>query len=748
MNYGKKGSKKRQAELTSKGIMYGKKMRVIFCKVLLVCCFAVAIIGGSLGFGVYKGILDSAPSIDDIDATPTGYLTTVLDNQGNEIATLVASGSNRKNVTIDEIPINLQHAFVALEDSRFYEHNGIDLTGIIRAGVTGIASGGNFSQGASTITQQLLKNTVFTEWTSETSFIDKLERKIQEQYLAVQLEKKVSKNWIMENYLNAINLGQNTLGVAVASERYFGKDVSELTLSECAVLAAITQNPSRFNPISNPEKNAERRMKVLNNMLDQGFISQSEYDEAVADNVYDRIQLVNVELQDNGINSYFIDELTDQVIRDLVEQKGYTETQAYKTLYQSGLTIYSTQDMDIQNIADEEVNNQDNYTSSPKVSFSYRVSIRSTDGSVKNYSEQTMLSYYKNKDNPNFKSTNYSINFASEEDADAAIEQYKADIMQEGDEIVDGSETVIYTLQPQASLTVIDQSTGEVKAIVGGRGDKTASKTLNRATDTTRQPGSTFKILAAYSAALDAGGLTLASVQDDAPYTYAGANGKSVNNYDRRYRGFTTLREAITDSINIVTVKTLAQAGVSLGWQYVQEYGFTTVDSRDMNEALAYVREMGAPIVVKADGLALGKGVVVAQTVVEAEAAICSMMGDKKFGEAGARVVIEECMTGPEVSVLCFTDGKHLSPMLSSQDHKRAYNNDEGPNTGGMGAFAPSPKYTPEIAQVCMDTIFRPTVEAMAAEGRPFQGCLYFGLMLTPDGPKVVEYNSRKPSPC
>ena len=149
MNYGKKGSKKRQAELTSKGIMYGKKMRVIFCKVLLVCCFAVAIIGGSLGFGVYKGILDSAPSIDDIDATPTGYLTTVLDNQGNEIATLVASGSNRKNVTIDEIPINLQHAFVALEDSRFYEHNGIDLTGIIRAGVTGIASGGNFSQGAS-----------------------------------------------------------------------------------------------------------------------------------------------------------------------------------------------------------------------------------------------------------------------------------------------------------------------------------------------------------------------------------------------------------------------------------------------------------------------------------------------------------------------------------------------------------------------------------------------------------------------
>ena len=190
----------------------------------------------------------------------------------------------------------------------------------------------------------------------------------------------------------------------------------------------------------------------------------------------------------------------------------------------------------------------------------------------------------------------------------------------------------------------------------------------------------------------------------------------------------------------------IIEASKSFSKNLMKQYGIPTAKYEiftDMNEALAYVREMGAPIVVKADGLALGKGVVVAQTVVEAEAAICSMMGDKKFGEAGARVVIEECMTGPEGSVLCFTDGKHLSPMLSSQDHKRAYNNDEGPNTGGMGAFAPSPKYTPEIAQVCMDTIFRPTVEAMAAEGRPFQGCLYFGLMLTPDGPKVVEYNSR-----
>ena len=582
MNYGKKSTQKREKELTSKSTMIRKKFYVIFCKSLLICVFAVMVIGACSGVGVIRGIIASAPTIDDIVATPTGFLSTVLDANGNQTATLVASGSNRRAVTIDEIPKNLQHAFVAIEDERFYDHNGIDVTGIIRAGVKGVASGFHFSEGASTITQQLLKNTVFTSWTSESSMADKFERKFQEQYLALQLEKVVDKDWILENYLNAINLGQNTLGVGVASERYFGKDVSDLTLSECAVLAAITQNPSKYNPITNPQENAKRRMKVLNNMKDQGYISQDEYDEAVADNVYDRIQLVNIESETNSINSYFVDELTDQVIQDLVEQKGYTETQAYKALYQGGLTIYSTQDPEIQAICDDEVNNLDNYPSAPKVSFSYRLSIRSADGSISNYSEQTMLSYYQSSNK------SFSINFNSEEEAADAIEQYKTDIMKDGDTIVNGSETVTYTLQPQAALTIIDQSTGNVKALVGGRGDKTANKTLNRAADTTRQPGSTFKIIAAYAPALDAGGLTLASVQDDAPYNYGSGQGGAVNNYDNRYRGFTTLREAITNSINVVTVKTLAQIGPSLGYDYICDFGITTVGlDESSNETLA-----------------------------------------------------------------------------------------------------------------------------------------------------------------
>ena len=180
--------------------------------------------------------------------------------------------------------------------------------------------------------------------------------------------------------------------------------------------------------------------------------------------------------------------------------------------------------------------------------------------------------------------------------------------------------------------------------------------------------------------------------------------------------------------------------------ELMKKYGIPTADYAvftDKEQALSYVEKQGAPIVVKCDGLALGKGVVVAQTLDEAKEAVVNMMENKAFGEAGAKVVIEECMTGPEVTVLAFTDGKTIVPMPSSQDHKRAYDGDQGPNTGGMGAISPCPNYTPELSKVCMDTIFLPTVKALNAEGRTFQGVIYFGMMLTPKGPKVVEYNAR-----
>ena len=178
----------------------------------------------------------------------------------------------------------------------------------------------------------------------------------------------------------------------------------------------------------------------------------------------------------------------------------------------------------------------------------------------------------------------------------------------------------------------------------------------------------------------------------------------------------------------------------------MKKYGIPTARYEtfsDPESACAYLETVGLPIVVKADGLALGKGVVIAKTREEAKAAVHALMEDKVFGASGDRVVIEEFLTGPEVSVLCFTDGVTVKPMVSSMDHKRAGDGDTGPNTGGMGTVAPNPYYTPAIAETCRETIFLPTVRAMAAEGRPFRGCLYFGLMLTANGPKVIEYNCR-----
>ena len=179
----------------------------------------------------------------------------------------------------------------------------------------------------------------------------------------------------------------------------------------------------------------------------------------------------------------------------------------------------------------------------------------------------------------------------------------------------------------------------------------------------------------------------------------------------------------------------------------MKKYGIPTAEYEVFDnsaDAIAYVKDNNiAPVVVKADGLALGKGVIIAQTVEDSEKAILSIMEDKKFGESGNKVVIEEFLTGPEVSVLSFTDGKTVKPMVSSKDHKRALDGDKGLNTGGMGTISPNPYYTDELAEECMETIFKPTIAAMEKEGRVFKGCLYFGLMMTPKGPKVIEYNAR-----
>ena len=569
MNFGKRATNKKRNALTSRSTMIGRKAHVSLLRVIFLSLLAILVIGACAGLGAFKGLLDSAPDIDDVNIVPVGEATFVYDANGNQLQKLTAPNSNRMPVTLDKIPKDLQNAVVAIEDERFYEHNGIDIRGILRAGAKGILNGGNFSEGASTITQQLLKNNVFTGWTNE-STVQRFTRKIQEQYLALQLEKHTSKKVILENYLNTINLGNGNYGVQAAAQDYFGKDVSELTLSECTVIAGISQNPTRFNPAVNPEENTKRRVMVLDHMLDQEYISKEQYDECLADNVYERIQQVAQQQQEeeNKVYSYFIDELTEQVVKDLQEQRGYTESQAYNALYSGGLRIYTTQDPIIQQICDEEYANPNNFPAGSQVLLDYRLTVKHPNGEQENYSKEMLQDYFIQNENQNF-----TLLFNSQEDAQAHVDAYKASILADGSQVV--AEVANFIPQPQSSICIIDQYTGYVKAIVGGRGQKSSSLTLNRATNTLRQPGSTFKPLATFAAALNEGGMTLADTFEDTPYKYK--DGTPLYNYDHAYHGTVSIRTAIQESYNIPTVKAMEKITPALGVDYLKKFGFTSI---------------------------------------------------------------------------------------------------------------------------------------------------------------------------
>ncbi len=588
MDYSKRGIENKQHYIKSTSRRLISKTRITLFRLCIVAFLALAIIGCFAGFGYIKGVVDSAPDISQINVVPTGFTTTVYDKEGNAIENLIGAQANRVYVSLKDLPEHVKHAFISVEDERFYEHNGIDVRGILRAGVTGLTSG-NFSEGGSTITQQLIKNQVF-DGGRETTFIEKLERKIQEQFLAVQLENRLDKEMILEYYLNTINLGSGTYGIQTASKRYFNKDAKDLTLSESAVIAAIAQTPVYRNPISYPENNEKRRNEILDEMLDQEYCSQEEYDKAMADEVYSRIQSVNEELDTSSYYSYFVDELIEQVMDDLQSELGYTQAQASTLLYSGGLSIYTTQDSTIQDICDEIFADEANF---PEIGTSfyeltYALSIQKNDAekTTIHYHGNDLLEYYKDYADPeglyvNDNGSKFSLLFTDKKDMQAKIDAFREAKLEEGDIIL--GEKVDMTLQPQISFVVMDQHTGEVVAIEGGRGEKTGNRTLNRATNTVRQPGSTFKVLSTYLPALDTVGLTLADVQDDAgPYYYPGTK-KEVNNWTstKKYEGLSTLRKGIYDSMNIVTVKNFVKVTPEVGYDYLLKLGFTSlVDSR------------------------------------------------------------------------------------------------------------------------------------------------------------------------
>ena len=483
MNYGKKKASQRQKKITSKSTMQGKRVGVRLFKAFLLCLLFVGI-AGVVGGGVFvKKILDNTPEVSPADVKPSGYTTFVYADDGKtEIQRFVASGANRVYKTLDEIPADLQHAFIAIEDERFYDHNGIDLQGIARAAMVGLTSG-NFSEGASTLTQQLIKNNVFPEFTEEKTFYDRLQRKIQEQFLALEIEKQMSKEEILEAYLNTINLGQNSLGVQSAAQRYFAKDVSELTLSESAVIAGITQSPSGYNPVTNPEANAKRRQKVLDNMLDQGYISQEEYDQAVAEELHfvgvNSSSSEDAPVEAENLYSWYEEVVISDVWDDLQKEYNYSDQVVSLMLSKGGLRIYTCIDPEVQAQAE---------------------------------------AVYEDESNLNYTS---------------------------------GSQRL------QSAITIIDNETGDVAAVVGRIGEKEINRGFNLATNAKRQPGSSIKPLTAYSPALEMGLITPYTVLPDYPYQVMGGSAWPVN-VDGRYRGQTTVLEAVKQSFNTVAVRTVA----------------------------------------------------------------------------------------------------------------------------------------------------------------------------------------------
>lgn len=561
MNYSNDSRNKTEKTTKNKSKQTKKKGKVtafrIIVMVIIIGLFATV----GAGLGIFIGIIKSAPDVTSIDLKPQGnYTSFVYDDEGTEIARFDPA-DNREYAKLSEIPLNLQHAVIATEDERFYDHNGIDIKGIFRAIATNLKNR-NFSEGASTITQQLIKNNVLKDSSK------KITRKVQEQYLAIEVEKLYDKDKILEYYLNTIGLSQGVSGVQAASKRYFGKDVSELSLTECVVIAVITQWPNHYDPINHPDNNWEKVQVVLQKMEDQGFITAEEHANALLENPYDNIQEVHNEYQSKSTRSYFVDALFNQLVIDLQEQLGCTEADAKKKIYGGGLRIYSTVNSEMQAIADKYIDDDSQYPENLyKIQFTYSVVGKKADGtSFEHNAPQVVLNN------------------------DSEIEAYKEQKKQEWG--ITSQDTVTeYELkqpQPQAAFVLSDYKTGQIKALSGGRGDKT-NLGFNYATQAKRQPGSTFKILAAYAPALDTGKLSPGSLLVNEAVSYKQWDGTSWSpkNWDNNYSGTYTVREAIANSMNVLAVKTLDSVGINTAFDYLERFGFTTLSENDKVLALA-----------------------------------------------------------------------------------------------------------------------------------------------------------------
>lgn len=498
---------------------------IVFLSIILI--FALFIAGCAIA--IFSGCAGDlgALHLDEIDLSLnlSSYVYCVDSDTGEYVEyERIYGEDNRVWVGLENIPKHVQQAAVAIEDERFYDHNGVDIMSTLKA-TAGYVFKSSTARGGSTITQQLVKNLTGDSEKNIT-------RKIQEMARAIKLEKELSKDEILELYLNTIYLSQGCNGIQSASKFYFGKNTSELTIAEAACLVGITQYPTLYDPLINPDKNREKQKLVLNKMLELDFISQAEYDEAVSQ------ELVFVGEKSSGISkqSYFVDQIIEEVLSDLQKEYGYTEAVAANLLYNGGLKIYSTVDSDIQKIAEDIFSDSNNLASGPNGT-------------------------------------------------------------------------------PQASMCVMDPYTGEVKAIIGGFGEKEGSRTKRRATDNKnfpRQPGSTIKPISVYGPAIEKGLIGPGDIYEDKPITIGTWSPK---NYYSGFKGKVTVKYAIDKSINTVPVQILQKLGVDVSYNHLtKKLGITSLVSSDKN----------------LPALALG-GLTNGVSNMELTAAYCSFVNDGKY---------------------------------------------------------------------------------------------------------------------
>ena len=481
----------------------------VLCHTVCILLVVVLVFGvGGFGalMGVAKGYYETTPDLD-VDKIEAQNLTSFIYDCNGELITAYKGTENRVWAYYDEIPENLVYAFVAVEDARFFTHNGIDIKRIIGAFVSNLQN--ESTQGGSTITQQLVKTTLLS---TEQSY----KRKLQEAYLAIELESEYSKEQILEWYLNIIPLGESNYGVKAAAKDYYDKDLSELTLRECASLAAITRNPSRYNPRRNyygtgePSIIDDRTDYVLECMYDNGFISKAEYDAALADSL--------TVVEDSTVNDLYdmpsaVETVLDDAVTELLADRGLEDTSENRSavrreIQEGGYHIYSTIDPEIQNIVEDVLYNWEDY---PKLA-------------------------------------DPSDEYASSTQA----------------------------IQPQAACVIYDYTSGEIRAVVGSRTPQTQFLVLNRATDSNMPVGSSIKPLAVYGPALDKG-YSPGSVSSNLPVPIEGwgtAKGYPSNFTSGTYRGMVTLRAGMRASLNTVAANTLmSMVGISDSVEYLEAMG-------------------------------------------------------------------------------------------------------------------------------------------------------------------------------